>query len=146
MATSDEFNGSSADPQHIYRVKPLKTKFRVKHLKTNFRYLKKNMSNNEDADFCMEKPMNKGEIRTFEIDFTKEAGRLNTSVSSADWTTDNTSTISLGTQTLTSNVASCPITASQEGKALVKVAATLANGGKIIPDLCIEVVDRERCW
>ena len=103
-------------------------------------------ANKEDADHCLNRPLKKDEVATLEFDFTAEAGRRNTTVDSVAWSTEDTSTVSLGTSSLNGSTSSCPVTASNEGKALIKIVATLANSDTVPTDLCVEVVDRRRCW
>lgn len=82
----------------------------------------------------------KGEINQFSFDFAAAVSRLGTSVSSAAWEADSNS-VSLGAESLTSNVASVLITGSSEGCAYAKCTATLADGQKLIRKIHITVVD-----
>ena len=96
-------------------------------------------------DFELSKPMEKGDIRDIKINLVSAAGRLGTSVSTAVWGTDDTSTVSLGSQSLASNVSTCRITAAQAGEALIKITVTMANGEVLIPTLCVPVEEETRC-
>lgn len=84
--------------------------------------------------------MHKGEIRQFSVNFNPAATRLGTSVSSHDWTTSD-GAVGLGTETLTSNVSYCMITASKSGCAMVKCTATMADTQKVIKLIKITVDD-----
>lgn len=80
----------------------------------------------------------KGEIYQYSFDLSAAVGRLGTTVSSVDWSTDD-SEVTLGAEALASSVASCLITASNTGTAVVKCSATLADGQKIIRYVKIKV-------
>ena len=86
----------------------------------------------------------KGEIIQFAFDFSVVADKLSTSVSSADWTTEDTSILSLGTEALASNRATCLVTGSNVGCGMLKVSATMADGQKIIRKIKVSV-DEAKC-
>lgn len=83
----------------------------------------------------------KGEVNQYDFDFNAIAVRLGTSVSSADWSTEDTSVIGVGTESLSSNVASVDITASEEGCAMLKISATMADSQVFIRYIKIDVID-----
>lgn len=96
-------------------------------------------------DFYARKPLKKGAVRDVKINFGTTAGRLGTTVSSVAWSTTDTSTVSLGAESLTSGIATCRVTASEEGKALIKSVATMSNGEIEPATFCMEVIDNTIC-
>lgn len=85
----------------------------------------------------------KDEIEQYSYSFVKLAGRLGTSVSTADWTTEDSNIITLGTEALSANVATVLITAAATGCAMLKVTATMADGQKFIRQIKINVKELE---
>ena len=85
--------------------------------------------------------MQKDELLQYAFDFSVVADKLSTSVSTADWTTEDTSVISLGTEALASNRATVLVTASNKGCAMLKVTATMADTQKVIGKIKIDVSD-----
>ena len=87
----------------------------------------------------------KGEVYQYEYEFVNAVGRLGTSVSSADWSTEDTSLITISGEALSSNVASCLITATNTGCAVVKLTATLADTQKIVRFIELTIDDVKSC-
>ena len=71
-------------------------------------------------------PQFKGEAFTYTIDWSVFAGRLGTSVSSVAWSVDS-GTATIGSEAISSNVASALITTASSGCAMIKLVATMAD-------------------
>ena len=79
-----------------------------------------------------EMPINS--TRNATIRFTEAAGRLGTSVSSAAWAVEEGSSITLGADSLASDVAQVSmVSATTTGCSLIRCIATMANG-EILPE------------
>lgn len=72
-------------------------------------------------------PIPKGAILTLAWDYDNFATRKGTTVSSVAWTQTDGSAMSLGTESLGSNVASCTFTAAQTGNSIIECLATFAD-------------------
>jgi len=72
-------------------------------------------------------PMPKGAILTLAWDFSNFCSRKATTVSSVTWTQTDGSAMSIGTDSLDTNVATCTLTAAQTGNSIVECKATLAD-------------------
>lgn len=81
-------------------------------------------------------------VKSYQFDFTIQAGLSGTTVSSVDWTIERGSSVTLGTPTLSANIAQIPITSgSTSGCSLVQCKATLADGQVISKYLSVSVID-----
>lgn len=85
----------------------------------------------------------KGSTYTYEIDLTVLDQELSVTSSAATWSTTDSSTISLGTSSFASKVASCPITASSVGVATVKLSITTGSNDAPVYFFKIHVLDPE---
>lgn len=89
---------------------------------------------------------NKGEIKTYELDFTDEITARNTSVSSVAWSNVGAVNATISGTSLSSNVATGTLTFSAPGLAVVRVRATLADGDVYDQVLNIRVVEPESLY
>lgn len=79
--------------------------------------------------------------RVVEVDFAVTAGRSSTTVSSADWSVVE-GNVSVSNEGLVSAKATALVTApDSNGKALVRVLATMANGEKVSEYLELTIID-----
>lgn len=72
--------------------------------------------------------------RNASIDFKATAGRLGTSVSSVVWAVEEGSSITLGSDSLSDNIAQVSlVSSSSTGCNLIRCIATMANG-EVLPE------------
>lgn len=72
--------------------------------------------------------IHKGEIYVYSWDFSETASKLATTVSSADWSTQDTGIISIANESLSTSVTSAQLTALTTGVAIIKTQAVYADG------------------
>lgn len=78
------------------------------------------------------------------VDFGVAAGLSGTSVSSAIWSVDDGSSVTLSNETVSSNVAQCLITSQAYGGCnVILCKATMADGQKISEYFKVKVSDPE---
>lgn len=80
--------------------------------------------------------------KDIEVDFSIDAGKSSTTVSSVAWAVEEGSSVTLGTPVLASGVATVPIiTTDSTGCSLVRAKATFADGQIISQYRKINVID-----
>lgn len=70
----------------------------------------------------------KDSTQSYEVDYSSAATERGTTVSSVDWSTQGTRTITFANKTLTNGVASADLSSEWGGYGLAKVKATYADG------------------
>lgn len=78
---------------------------------------------------------------TYKWDFSREASRRGTTVSSAAWTKQSGDTVTIANAALASSVASAEITGGNRGISIIKTVCTFADGTKSAKMLKITVLD-----
>ena len=84
----------------------------------------------------------KDSVYTYSVDLSIIEQGLGLTASAVTWSTQNTS-ISIGTSSLASSVASAPITASSHGEALIKLSITTNGNDAPVYFFKINVIDPE---
>ncbi len=83
----------------------------------------------------------KDSVYTYQIDTTLIDQELSVTSSAVTWSTEDTTIVSLGTSAFTNPTATCPITASNPGTALIKATITTGSDDAPVYFFRINVLD-----
>lgn len=86
----------------------------------------------------------KGSVYVYQVDLTVLDQELGTTSSTVTWSTDDTSIVSIGTSAFSSKIASCPITASNKGTALIKLSISTGSDDAPVYFFKVNVLDPEQ--
>jgi len=85
----------------------------------------------------------KGSTYTYTVDLTILEQELGLTATTVTWSTQDSSTVSIGTSSLASSVATAPITASNQGSALVKLTIQTSGNDKVVYFFEVKVINLE---